>query len=131
MVTSQPISTQKTLAAIEQGAGAVVTFEGVVRADVRDGRHVRAMLYECYARLAETEIERIRARVKVATGVDEIIVQHRTGEVAVGDTALLVVVRAQHRGGAFTAVQRVIDDIKNSVPIWKKELYDDGSDAWL
>jgi molybdopterin synthase catalytic subunit len=110
--------------------GAVVTFEGVVRREDR-GRRVTGIYYDCYRAMAEQELERIveAARTRFAVGIVD--VRHRIGEVAAGETSLLVVVTAPHRKAAFDACQAVIDDIKKCVPIWKKERYTDQPAQWL
>ena len=110
--------------------GGVVTFCGVVRSSNR-GQEVISILYDCYRDMADGEIEHITKAVTKECGVRSIMVVHRIGEVAVGEVSLLVAVSAEHRKEAFAAAQRVIDEIKRRVPIWKKEHYADAAAQWL
>ena len=106
--------------------GAVVTFTGMVR-DHHDGRTVTALRYEAHPRAAEF-VDRVcaahrRADVRVAA-------QHRVGDLAIGDLAVVVAVSAPHRREAFAVCAAVIDEIKATVPIWKYETYADGDRSW-
>lgn len=111
-------------------AGALVCFEGVVR-DHNEGRAVRRLAYQAYATLAEAEGARIVAAARARHAIERIVCIHRVGELAIGDLAVFVGVSAAHREAAFAACREVIDEIKRSVPIWKKEHYADGESAWL
>ncbi len=111
-------------------AGACATFEGWVR-DHNDGEPVSALEYEAHAAIASTEGERIlgealeRFDVLTACGV------HRVGYLEIGDCAVWVGVSAAHRGAAFDACRYIIDELKQRVPIWKKEHYRDGPSGWI
>ena len=111
-------------------AGAVVCFEGVVR-DHSEGRAVRRLAYQAYAPLAEAEGARIVAAARARHAIERIVCVHRVGELAIGEIAVFVGVSAAHRDAAFAACREVIDEVKRSVPIWKKEHYADGESAWL
>ena len=111
-------------------AGAVVTFIGIVRdhAEGRDG--VTGLTYEAY----ESEATRAMASIVVAarsrwTGLARVALLHRTGDLAVSEASVAVVVSSPHRGDAFDAARFCIDTLKESVPIWKREHWSDG-DGW-
>jgi len=109
--------------------GGVVLFSGTVR-DHAEGRPgVSALEYEAYAEAALTRMERIAAEVRARwSGVGRVVLLHRTGMLTVGDTAVVVVVSTPHRAEAFAAAQWAIDTLKATVPIWKKETWEGGSD---
>ena len=110
-------------------AGAVVTFSGVVR-DHAEGREgVRAMTYEAYEEPAQRAMHEIAAEVRRRwPEVERCALLHRTGELALSATSVLVVVSAPHRQAAFDAALFAIDTLKESVPIWKQEHWAGGSD---
>jgi molybdopterin synthase catalytic subunit/rhodanese-related sulfurtransferase len=111
-------------------AGAVVTFEGKVR-NHNDGRTVTTLEYEAYPALALKEGERILAGARQRFDVYDCHCVHRTGSLQIGDVAVWVGVLAAHRGEAFDACRFIIDEVKQSVPIWKKETYDQGDSGWV
>ena len=121
---------QHLLGDFDPTCGGVVTFLGVVRSPSQ-GREVVGIFYECYREMAEREIGLVIESVSKECSVKSIKVVHRIGEVAVGEVSLLVAVSAPHRREAFDATQRVIDEIKDRVPIWKKERYADDAAKWL
>jgi molybdopterin synthase catalytic subunit len=111
-------------------AGACVTFEGRVRAQ-NGGRAVKALDYEAYGPLAEKEGVKIVAEAMGKFQIMAVICVHRTGALVLGDLAVWVAVTALHRGAAFEACRYVIDQVKDRVPIWKKEHYLDGISEWI
>jgi len=111
------------------GSGALVLFLGVVR-DEDQGRKVRYLDYDAYRSMAEKEMQRVGEEVLARWPSTRIAMRHRVGRLAVGETALVVAVSAHHRGEAFEACRHAIDRIKEIVPIWKKEVWEDG-EAWL
>ena len=111
------------------GSGAVVVFLGIVR-DEDQGRRVRHLEYDAYHSMAEKEIRKVAEEVLARWPATRIAMRHRFGRLAVGETALVVAVSAPHRGDAFEACRYAIDRIKEIVPIWKKEVWEDG-EAWL
>jgi molybdopterin synthase catalytic subunit len=132
MITDGSIRAEDLLAGeTDPGCGAVVVFTGVVRADEKDGRRVSRIHYDCYLEMARKEMSSLIDEIKASTGVKSIRAVHRIGDVPVGEISLLVVVHAGHRGEAYDASRRVVDEIKRRVPIWKKEIYDDESSKWL
>ena len=111
-------------------AGAVVGFAGVVR-DHDGGRGVSALEYSAHptaaALLAEVAAD-VAAR---SPGVHAMAVSHRVGPLAVGEVALACAVSAAHRGAAFTACALLVDEVKARLPVWKRQLFADGSDEWV
>ncbi len=123
----------KTVAATLDNAqcGAIVTFEGVVRADAREGRTIIALDYEAYEDMAVEQLGDIRARAMKRFEVNDVAIHHRIGRVAVGEPSTIIVVAAGHRAEAFEACRWVIDRIKIDAPIWKKDIWSDGSESWV
>lgn len=109
--------------------GGYASFEGIVR-DTNDGKRVKSLYYECYETMARKELIRIVDLVGVQYGVGYAEVVHRTGALAVGELAVFIQVLSVHRREAFQACMSIIDNLKETVPIWKKEYYLDGSEAW-
>lgn len=111
-------------------AGAFVSFVGWVR-DHNDGRKVLALEYESYEVMANQEGERIVKQVCAEFNVLHAICAHRVGQLALGEVAVWVGVSAAHRAEAFRACQAIIDHVKHTVPIWKKEHYANGDAEWV
>lgn len=107
-------------------SGAVVVFEGVVR-DRHEGYDVERIEYEAYDSMAVKQLEAVAEAVLEELPVHAIAVHHRTGVVEIGEASLLVAVSAEHRAEAFAAALRVVDRVKESVPVWKKEFTPDGA----
>ncbi len=129
-LTDQPLPTDAVVAwATVPGAGAVVTFTGVVR-DHAEGRpDVVAMTYEAYAGPAERALGEVAHEIRRRwPAVERIALLHRTGELQLSETAVVVVVSAPHRGAAFAAAEFAIDTVKETAPIWKQEHWSGGSD---
>ncbi|MCK4773322.1 MAG: molybdenum cofactor biosynthesis protein MoaE [Candidatus Krumholzibacteria bacterium] len=132
MITKDPIRLDKELAdVLDTDNGAVVVFTGVVRADAIEGRRVDRIHYDCYQEMAAGEMSLLIDQIRAESGVTSIRALHRVGDVPAGEISLLVVVTAGHRGEAYDASRKVVEEIKHRVPIWKKEIYDDGSSQWL
>jgi molybdopterin synthase catalytic subunit len=112
-------------AAKSRGAGAIVTFTGVVRDD-----GIECMELEAYHEVAEKELELIRDDAMKEFPLHSVDIIHRTGQLMVGDNIVLIVVSAGHRKEAFLGCEYVIDRLKQTVPIWKKELLKGGS-RWV
>jgi molybdopterin synthase catalytic subunit len=119
----------RTVTADPRG-GAFVLFEGRVR-DHHAGRAVAELAYEAYVPMAEKELARLREQAIERHGLLRCAVHHRIGRVPLGEPAVLVAVTAVHRAEAFHAAAWLMDEIKRSVPIWKRETYADGSEAWV
>jgi molybdopterin synthase catalytic subunit len=129
-LTSQPIDLTALATSITApDRGALVTFTGLVR-DHHAQRAVVSLGYSAYAPMAEKICGEIVAEAAARWPV-QVTVAHRLGELAIGDTAVAVAVAASHRGVAFDACRWVIDELKSRVPIWKRERYTDGTEAWV
>lgn len=125
-ISEAPLTVEPLIAAVSHaGAGAVDVFYGIVR-DFNDGRPVTLLEYHAYEAMAEAEIARIEAAVVEEFPGVRAAVQHRIGPLAVGEIAVLCVVSAVHRGEAFRACRALIDRVKGTVPIWKREHGPDG-----
>ncbi len=116
-------------AAADPAAGAVVVFAGAVR-DHDRGRDVTALSYSAHP-TATAELERVAEKVAASYPVVAIAVLHRTGDLQVGDLAVVAAVSAAHRGDAFDACEALIDDLKATVPIWKHQLFAGGDSEWV
>src|SRR5262245_4223105 len=128
-VQATPIDVARVLEAVEgPGEGGVVLFVGRVRDSAR-GRGVRRLDYEAYPAMAVSEMEAL-AREAGGHGAGRVALVHRTGRLEVGEIAVAIAVAAPHRAAAFDACRWLIDALKQRVPIWKKEWYDDGSE-WV
>jgi len=110
-------------------AGGVVTFVGNVRNEAR-GRSIRYLEYEAYPDMAEREMQKIAAEAAVRWPGTRVAIAHRTGHLEIGDAAVVVVAAAPHRAEAFEACRFSIDTLKQTVPIWKKEVATDG-EYWV
>ncbi|MEV3902674.1 molybdenum cofactor biosynthesis protein MoaE [Mycobacterium sp. NPDC050551] len=113
-----------------ESAGAVVGFAGVVR-DHDGGRTVRRLEYSAHPTAAQV-LEEVAAELAAAGhGVRAIAVSHRIGPLAIGDAALVAAVAADHRGAAFETCARLVDAVKDRLPVWKHQFFGDGSDEWV
>jgi molybdopterin synthase catalytic subunit len=117
-------------AAQDPGAGAVVVFEGCTR-NTHNNRPVKILAYEAFVSMAELELEQIRQKAINLYKLDKCLIHHRLGEVPIMETALVVACSAAHRREALDATAWIIDHIKECVPIWKREKYIDGAEAWI
>ena len=130
-VRAGPLSIDECVAAVSHaGAGGIAVFLGVVR-DHAEGKPVARLDYEAHGTLAEKEMRRVLESVLADVPGCRLAVTHRTGELAVGDAAVVVAASAPHRAEAFRACRAAIDRIKETVPIWKKEWAPDGSANWV
>lgn len=130
-ITHEPISIEAFLKKKPAAScGAAVHFIGTVR-NQQDGRLVRKLYYECYQPMADKQIAAIVDRAMRTYGVDRIRVLHRVGWLEVGDVAIVIEVSSAHREEAFTVCRAVIEEIKKKVPIWKKEVYENGTNEWV
>lgn len=122
----EPIVMEPWLAAVQRDtAGAVASFLGVVR-DHNDGQPIALLEYHAYESMAEAELQRLADEIEAEMPGVAVACAHRIGELRVGDTAVLCVASAAHRGEAFEACRLLIDRIKERVPIFKREHGPDG-----
>jgi MoaE-MoaD fusion protein len=113
----------------DERAGAIATFQGTVRRQSR-GREVIALEYEAYGGMAEKVMAEIAAGVKERYDLSEVAIAHRVGRCEVGEVSVAIAVSAPHRQDALAACRDVIDELKERVPLWKKELYE-GGEEWI
>jgi molybdopterin synthase catalytic subunit len=125
-----PLDLGAVIAEVEdERAGAIATFQGTVRRQSR-GREVIALEYEAYSGMAEKVMAEIAAGVKERYDLCEVAVAHRVGRCEVGEVSVAIAVSAPHRHDALAACRDVIDELKERVPLWKKELYE-GGEEWI
>jgi len=126
-----PLSSEEALARVDApGCGARLLFCGTVR-DHHLGRQVERLEYQAYEPMALREFERIARRVLERWPIEQIAIFHRLGTLEVGETSLVVAISLAHRSDGFDAMSHIIDSIKETVPIWKREHYTDGSPRWI
>jgi molybdopterin synthase catalytic subunit/molybdopterin converting factor small subunit len=113
----------------DERAGAIATFQGTVRRQSR-GRDVIALEYEAYSGMAESVMAEIADEVKARYELCEVAITHRLGRVEIGETSVVIAVSAPHRQDALAACKDIIDELKERVPLWKKELYE-GGEEWI
>jgi molybdopterin synthase catalytic subunit len=124
---SEPIQTEKWISAAKQGEdGAVVVFDDIVRNHTR-GRETLYLDYEAYEGMAEKQMSELASEARSRFGVRHVTMVHRLGRLHVGETSVLIVVASAHRAQAFEACRWLIDTLKKTVPIWKKETFADGA----
>lgn len=129
-VQPDPIDLRVAQEAIaDPGAGGQAYFVGTVRNEF-EGRPSTGLFYEAYQDLAEKEMSRIGGELKEQFGVLHVVLIHRVGELRLGELAVVVAVSAPHRAAALEACRVGIDRVKERAPIWKKERWADGSEAW-
>ncbi|MEO7002390.1 MAG: molybdenum cofactor biosynthesis protein MoaE [Ktedonobacterales bacterium] len=132
-ITREPLDDTTVRALVRQmtqsSDGGIVTFEGVVR-DAARGKRVQALEYDAYPEMAEQEMARIADEVALRWGATHIAMLHRIGRMTVGECSVVVVVACPHRAEAFDACRYAIDTLKATVPIWKKEIAEDGEE-WV
>lgn len=130
LVTRDPLDPEAITATVRHPAsGGVVTFLGTTR-NHSNGRAVLYLEYEAYEGMAERELARIAEESRERFGVREVSIAHRFGHLDIGDISLVVAVGSDHRREAFAACAHVVDRIKETVPIWKKEVFQDG-EVWV
>jgi molybdopterin synthase catalytic subunit/molybdopterin converting factor small subunit len=126
-LTRDRISSDELVTAAKRGSdGAVVVFDGIVRDNTR-GRRTLYLDYEAYEEMAETQIADLAGQAVERFGVRGITLVHRLGRLEIGETSVLILVASAHRGAAFEACRWLIDTLKKTVPIWKKEIFVDGA----
>ncbi|MCC6222665.1 MAG: molybdenum cofactor biosynthesis protein MoaE [Thermoleophilia bacterium] len=129
-LTADPIDLAAVVAAAaDPRAGAIATFVGTTRVQSR-GRTVQYLEYEAYEGMAEQEMERIAADLRSRHDLCRIAITHRIGRVDIGETSVAIAVSAPHRAAALTACAEAIDTLKETVPLWKKEVYE-GGEEWI
>ncbi len=130
-VVTEPLSPDSIAAEVDEpGAGGIVIFSGVVRNET-DGRPVKFLEYEAHAPMAEVKMREIGESLRARwSGVKRVAMLHRIGRLEIGEASVLIAVSAAHRGDAFEACRYAIDTLKRTVPVWKKEHFEDG-EVWV
>jgi molybdopterin synthase catalytic subunit len=129
-LTTNPIDVASALTYLQsEQAGAIDFFLGVVRDNTQD-RPVDRLDYEAYDRMAISEMQKIVDEAHQRWALLRCVVVHRTGTLRIGEIAVLIGVATAHRADAFDACRFIIDTIKQTVPIWKKEIFTDG-EVWV
>jgi len=127
LIVREAIDTAATLSRLKRGEdGAALVFEGVVRNQTR-GRKTRYLDYEAYEEMALAQMESLAERALVQFQVRDIAIVHRLGRLEIGETSVVIAVASAHRAAAFDACRWLIDTLKKTVPIWKKEYFEDGA----
>jgi molybdopterin synthase catalytic subunit len=110
-------------------AGAIATFTGTVRNNAR-GRNVEYLEYEAYEGMAERMMAELAESLKAKYDIREVAIHHRTGRVEIGQPSVVIAISGAHRGDALAACKEAIDTLKETVPLWKKEVYE-GGEEWI
>ena len=129
-LTGDTLNPEKITAKVRRDTnGAVVTFLGTTR-DNFEGKTVLTLEYEAFDEMALKKLEEVRREIMAEFGLEQLAISHRIGTVGIGEISLVVAVGSPHRKEAFYACHKAVDRIKEVVPIWKKEVYQDGS-RWV
>ena len=129
-VTEEPLSLQAVVDEVsDESAGAVATFLGTVRRESR-GRTVLYLEYEAYAEMAEDVMAQLAADLQGRYELCAIAIHHRVGTLGIGEASVVIAVSAPHRQDALAACKDAIDTLKETVPLWKKEIYE-GGEEWI
>jgi len=130
LLTDQVINLPDFVAQVESSAaGAIATFSGNVRTHDH-GKEVSTLSYEIHPE-TETILTQVVTEVAVRHKVISVAVAHRFGKIELGQSALIVAISAEHRSEAFTACAEMVDEIKAKIPIWKHQVFTDGTDEWV
>jgi molybdopterin synthase catalytic subunit len=129
-IREEPLSVEEVRAVVsDPGAGAIALFAGTVR-DQDGGQGVVRLSYSAHPS-ATAELRRVAEKVAAEFGVLALAAVHRVGDLDIGDLAVVVAVSCPHRGEAFEACRQLIDRLKHDVPIWKHQVFGDGSSEWV
>jgi molybdopterin synthase catalytic subunit len=129
-VTDKPINLQELVDCVtDPEAGAIATFIGTTRNN-NEGRKVIALDYEAYPQMAEKELTRLGEEARRKWQICRMAIVHRVGPVQITEPSVMIAVSAAHREAAFAACRFAIEEIKKTVPIWKKEVYE-GGEIWI
>ncbi|GAA0950523.1 molybdenum cofactor biosynthesis protein MoaE [Nonomuraea longicatena] len=129
-IRDTPLSVDEVMASVgDRAAGGTAVFVGTVR-EQDHGKQVARLSYSAHPSALD-ELRRVAEKVATDFPVTALAAVHRTGDLELGDVAVIVAVACPHRGEAFAASRRLIDDLKAEVPIWKHQLFADGSAEWV
>lgn len=130
-LTIEPIDTQRILAsAAADDCGATVLFLGTTRRKT-DLRVTQSLAYTAYESMAAAQMTRLETLARDRWPIHQCVLVHRLGDVPVGEASVAIAVSSPHRRDAFEAASWLIDALKKLVPVWKKEIWEDGSSAWV
>ncbi len=130
VVTEEPLSLEAVVAEVaDDRAGAIATFSGTVRS-VSRGRDVERLEYEAYTEMAESVMAGIATVLRARYDLHDVAIHHRVGDVGIGEASVVIAVSAPHRADALAACKDAIDTLKETVPLWKKEVYE-GGEEWV
>lgn len=129
-ITEKPINTPEVIAAVQaDGAGAINVFIGTVRNQTQ-AKPVVQLDFEAYDSMAVKKMQEIADQAKAKWPIQKVALVHRKGTLAIGDAAVVIAVSTPHRKASFEACEFIIDTLKEVVPIWKKEIFEDGA-VWV
>ncbi len=129
-ISEQPLDVAHCNAFVQTPeSGGINLFVGTVR-NATKGKQVERLEFEAYERMAIKEMNKIAEQVQQQWPVHKVAIHHRTGVLPIGETAVVIAVSAAHRDAAFKACRYIIDTLKQIVPIWKKEVFEDG-EVWV
>lgn len=129
-ITEHPLSPENITATVyDDSAGGVSVFIGTVRSSTKEKKVIR-LEFETYLNMAIKEIEKIIEGAKKKWPILHMTIHHRIGKLAIGEIAVVIAVSSPHRKEAFAACEYAIDTLKQTVPIWKKEIFEDGEE-WV
>ncbi len=130
-LTTGPLSVDRLVAEVSDPVcGAIATFLGIVR-NHQDGRSVDRLYYESMPGMAEKVMDELESETVRRFGVTRCRIEHRIGDLKVGEASVAIAVSSPHRADAIRACHWAIDTLKQTVPIWKKEYFSDGSVEWV
>jgi molybdopterin synthase catalytic subunit len=130
VITAEPLEVARVVAAVERDeAGGVASFVGTVRRSSR-GREVQYLEYEAFEEMAEPMLRRLAATLTEKHGLSAVAIHHRVGRVEIGQPSVVIAVSAPHRAAALDACREAIDTLKETIPLWKKEVYE-GGEEWI
>ena len=128
-ISEDPIDVERLLANVkDDSAGATILFLGTIR-NYNEGYDVSAIYYEVYMRMAEEAMAKIEAEAIKRWNLKKFAAMHRIGNLKIGEVSVAIAVSSEHRAEAFEAARYAIDQIKSEVPIWKKEVINNGKEA--
>ncbi len=130
LITDRPLEVARVVAEVERDeAGAVASFVGTVRNASR-GRDVTYLEYEAFEEMAEPMLRRLGDELTAKHGLSAVAIHHRIGRVEIGEASVVIAVSAPHRAAALDACREAIDTLKETIPLWKKEVYV-GGEEWI
>jgi len=130
-LTKEPINVSKVREQVlDPSCGAVVIFEGCVR-NHHEGKKVKLLQYEAYPRMVLKVVQQIEEEARTHWDFGKVSVVHRLGTLDIGEVAVVVAVSSAHRKEAFEVCSFIMNELKQSAPIWKKETYQNGQSSWV